>query len=271
MILRPVAPNGSTSTWAPKCANIFSVWSRLASVSITVVTPGALRPASSTADLICAEATGVRYSIGAGAPAPLSAMGQRPPSACDKTSAPICVSGSRMRRIGRLRSDASPSKVAVTSCPATTPIISREPVPALPKSSVSRGATSEPSPIPSTLQRPSAWRVMRAPSARQAAPVRSTSSPSSRPSISVRPTASRPRMKARCEMDLSPGGLSRPDSAPEGRRTAGGAWNRNGSTNRALSAQAVLVGSLVSRPLAACHYRGARVLNFSFDRRAKRL
>jgi hypothetical protein len=37
-----------------------SVWSRLASVSITVVTPGAASPASSTADLICAEATGVR-------------------------------------------------------------------------------------------------------------------------------------------------------------------------------------------------------------------
>ena len=31
---------------------------------MTVVRPGALRPASSTADLICAEATGVRYSIG---------------------------------------------------------------------------------------------------------------------------------------------------------------------------------------------------------------
>ena len=47
-------------TSAPKWASIFSVWSREASVSITVVAPRALRPASSTADLICAEATGVR-------------------------------------------------------------------------------------------------------------------------------------------------------------------------------------------------------------------
>ena len=70
-------------------ASIFSVWSREASASITVVTPGALRPASSTADLICAEATGVRYSIGAGSRAPLSTIGQRPPSASDRTCAPI--------------------------------------------------------------------------------------------------------------------------------------------------------------------------------------
>ena len=33
---------------------------------MTVVRPGELRPASRTADLICAEATGVRYSIGSG-------------------------------------------------------------------------------------------------------------------------------------------------------------------------------------------------------------
>ena len=45
---------------APKCFSISSVWSRLASVSITVVMPGADSPASSTADLICADATGVR-------------------------------------------------------------------------------------------------------------------------------------------------------------------------------------------------------------------
>ena len=52
---------------------------------------------------------------------------------------PSSRSGSRMRRIGRLRSEASPSKVAVIPWPPTTPIISRQPVPALPKSSVSRG------------------------------------------------------------------------------------------------------------------------------------
>ena len=45
---------------APKCPSIRSVWSRLASASITVVAPGAASPASSTADLIWADATGVR-------------------------------------------------------------------------------------------------------------------------------------------------------------------------------------------------------------------
>lgn len=38
----------------------FSVWSRVMTGSMTVVMPGALRPASSTADLTCAEAIGTR-------------------------------------------------------------------------------------------------------------------------------------------------------------------------------------------------------------------
>ena len=116
-----------------------------------------------------------------------------------------------MRRIGRLRSEASPSKRAVIAWPPTTPIISREPVPALPKSSVSRGPSSEPSPAPKTLQFPSPRRVTVAPSWRQAPAVRNTSSPSSRPSIVVSPTQSRPRISDRCETDLSPGGRRRPE------------------------------------------------------------
>ena len=180
---------------------------------MTVVAPGALRPARSTADLIWAEATGVRYSIGAGSRAPLSTIGQRPPSASDRTCAPISRSGSRMRRIGRLRSEASPSKVAVTPWPPTTPIISREPVPALPKSSVSRGGQNraEPGPANPPSARPEPLdRPRRAP--RQALPVLSTSSPSSSPSTSVSPQVRRPNRKARCEIDLSPGGRTRPFS-----------------------------------------------------------
>ncbi len=60
VIRRPAAPSASTRTSAPKCASRCSVWSRLASLSITTVSPGAARPASRTADLICAEGTGVR-------------------------------------------------------------------------------------------------------------------------------------------------------------------------------------------------------------------
>ena len=150
---------------------------------MTVVTPGAFRPASRMADLICAEATG--GSIGdrqQDRARPSATMGQRPPGASERTSAPIWVSGSRMRRIGRLRSEASPSKVAVTPWPPTTPIMRREPVPALPKSSTSAGEASPPMPTPRMLQSPSPRRSTTAPSARQAAAVRSTSSPSSRPS-----------------------------------------------------------------------------------------
>ena len=80
---------------------------------MTVVRPGELSPASSTADFSCAEGTGVRYSMGVGSLAPFRVTGTRPPSASDTTSAPMRVRGSRMRRMGRLRREASPSKVAV--------------------------------------------------------------------------------------------------------------------------------------------------------------
>ena len=54
--------------------------------------------------------------------------------------APISSSGSRMRRIGRLRRLASPSKVAVIGQPATAPMTRRQPVPELPKSSTAGGS-----------------------------------------------------------------------------------------------------------------------------------
>ena len=73
--------------------------------------------------------------------------------------------------------------------PPTTPIISREPVPALPKSSASAGLRAPPMPTPRMRQSPSPRRSITAPSARQAAAVRSTSSPSSRPLTVVSPHA----------------------------------------------------------------------------------
>ena len=176
--------------------------------------------------MICAEGTGVRYSIGAGSRAPLSTSGQRPPSASERTSAPISLSGSRMRRIGRLRKEASPSKVAVIPWPPTTPIISRQPVPALPKSSGSRGGRIAPSPVPRIRHCPGPRRSMTAPSARQALPVRSTSSPSSSPSTRVSPQARRPNRNARCEIDLSPGGRTRPLSGRARRALSGDAAER---------------------------------------------
>ena len=101
--------------------SIFSVWSRVASASITMVSPGAARPASSTADFTCAEAPAARNTIGIGSRAPGKRQRQPPPSVDASVRAPIRSSGSSMRRIGRVRSEASPSKVAVIGQPATAP------------------------------------------------------------------------------------------------------------------------------------------------------
>ncbi len=53
-------PSGVSSTVssAPKPRSMRSLWSRVGTGSMTRVMPGVLRPASSTADFTCAEATG---------------------------------------------------------------------------------------------------------------------------------------------------------------------------------------------------------------------
>ena len=110
-----------------------------------------------------------------------------------------------MRRIGRVRRLASPSKVAVIGQPATAPIASRQPVPELPKSSAAAGSAKPPTPTPSTRQACSPVRSTVAPSACMALAVLMASSPSSIPVIRVSPTASAPRISERSEIDLSPG------------------------------------------------------------------
>ena len=110
------------------------MWSRVGSASITTVSPGAASPANSVADFNCAEGTGGLNTIGIGSRAPASVSGRRP-SAEASVRAPMRCSGSSTRCIGRLRSEASPSNVAVIGQPATAPSASRQPVPELPKSS----------------------------------------------------------------------------------------------------------------------------------------
>src|SRR5262249_9778585 len=63
--------------------------------------------------------------------------------------------------------------------------------------------------------------------ARIAVAVLSTSSPSSSPDMRVSPTVSAPKMRARCEMDLSPGTRARPLRAPARRAVSGdlAAWS----------------------------------------------
>ena len=70
------------------------------------------RPASSTADFTCADGTGaVVDRIASRAPRRVS--GNRPPSPRDTTSAPMFAADPAPGRIGRSRSEASPSNVAV--------------------------------------------------------------------------------------------------------------------------------------------------------------
>ena len=108
---RPCSPIGDRrGCCAPKCLSIFSVWSRVASFSITVVAPGAASPASSTADLSCADGTGASYSIGIGSRAPCTHRRQpaaladlqrcaRPSSPADRgCAASAACAGWRRRR-----------------------------------------------------------------------------------------------------------------------------------------------------------------------------
>ena len=144
-----------------------------------------------------------------------------------------------MRRIGRLRSEASPSNVAVIAWPPTTPIISREPVPALPKSSVSRGASSEPRPGPATRPAPGAEPLDRR-AERRGRPRRCAARrrPRAGPRSRVSPRVSRPNRKARCEIDLSPGGRTRPRERGRRWRAAAGARRRGDMDGHAAIARA---------------------------------
>ncbi len=216
------APSASSSTVrsAPKLRSMRSLWSRVATGSITRVIPGALRPASSTADLTWADAIGSRYSIGTAGQAPRTISGRRSPGEV-VNSAPMRDKGSVTRRIGRRESDASPMKVAVTAWLATSPISSRVEVPELPISSALAGCSSPPTPTPLTIHTPSSRRTISAPMARSAPAVAWTSSPSSRPSMRLSPMLSAENMSARCEIDLSPGTRTRPESGRAALKAAG--------------------------------------------------
>ena len=201
----------ATATSAPKWRSMRSVWSRVACASMTVVAPAACRPASSTADLIWAEGTGVAYSIGSRSAVPRRVSGSRS-LPFSSTSSPICISGLSTRPMGRRDSEASPTNLTRISWPAIRPIIRRMPVPELPKSMSPPGSTRPPTPRPSTSHVAPTLRTGQ-PIACSALAVLSTSSPSSRPAMAVRPVASAPNISARCEIDLSPGTRTRPESA----------------------------------------------------------
>ena len=185
------------------------MWSRVGSFSITVVSPLAASPASRTALLTWAEGTGSSYSIGTRSLVPRMVSGSV--SLFSRTSSPICFSGRKTRPMGRRDKDGSPISRTVIGCPAMTPIMSRAPVPELPKSSGSEGWLRPPTPRPRISQTSPDLRAG-APRAVTAFAVLSTSSDSSRLLTRVRPVARAPKMSARWEIDLSPGTRQAPRS-----------------------------------------------------------
>ncbi len=108
-----------------------SVWSRVATGSMTVVTPPLFSAASRMADLTCAEGTGTRYSIGTSVSGPWTVAGRR---SLERAMAwtPMRRSGSSTRPMGRFTREASPVKVVAKAWLPAMPSARRMPVPALP-------------------------------------------------------------------------------------------------------------------------------------------
>ncbi len=180
--------------------------------SRTIVCPDAPRPASKIADLTCAEANSGVTSTGRGLAAPVIVSGRRPVP-LSSICAPVCASGCVTRAIGRRDRDASPVNSADMPAPAMTPIIRRAPVPELAKSSARAGVLRPPGPHPMTSQTPPPKFDTSAPNWRMASAVASTSSPSNRPVMRLVPVAMADRIRARCDIDLSPGTRKCPFSA----------------------------------------------------------
>ena len=105
-------------------------------------------------------------------------------------------------------------KVAVIGEVAIQPMIKRTPVPEFPQSMTLSGSLNPPTPTPSMVQCPIPCCSTVAPKARIAFAVSKTSCPSSKPKTSVRPTLSAPKIKDRCEIDLSPGTCASPLRGP---------------------------------------------------------
>ncbi len=128
--------------------------------------------------------------------------------------APISSSGSVTRRIGRLDNEESPTSVLSNACPASKPASSRMPVPALPQSIGCVAPRRPCSPAPCTMRSPSDGASIRTPSWASTAAVARVSSPSRKPRIRERPSAMAASIRARCEIDLSPGTRTLPCNGP---------------------------------------------------------
>ena len=142
---------------------------------------------------------------------PRTARGARVLSRRPQICAPIRVKGFTTRPMGRDRRESSPVIVKKRSgWEAKMPNISRRVVPELPASNTPIGSCRLPMPMPRTVTRSVFSSLISAPKARKQAAVLRGSSPNSRPSMVVSPSAKAPSIRARWEMDLSPGIRTRP-------------------------------------------------------------
>ena len=160
-------------------------------------------PARSTALFTCALATGLKYCTGLSC-APSIASGGRPSAPSAWSFAPICVSGSITRFIGRLESEASPKSRLGKGWPASTPASSRMVVPEFPQSMSCLGAVKARR-LPWTTSVVSSTVSISTPSERMAATVQRQSSLGRNPLMTHGPLAMAARITARWEMLLSPG------------------------------------------------------------------
>ncbi len=147
---------------------------------------------------------------------PRTVIGSRPPS--DSNRAPIRLSGSMTRRIGRRRSESSPVSVDVKGRPARMPASSRAVVPELPASSGASGELNPPAPRPITVTMPSE-RENCPPRRSRHESVDRQSAPGANPLITDRPDAIAARIAYRWEIDLSPGTRIAPVMARDGETT----------------------------------------------------
>ena len=221
-------------TSAPKWASIFSVWSREASASITVVDAAGVEAGEQHGRLDLRR--GDRRAVE------------------DRRRVADALQHDRAAPALRLRQDLRPHQPQRVENPAHRPLAQRgvavegrgdpmaaddahhQPRAGAGVAEIERGARGKQraeSRARGSASGPARGARPTAPSALQASPVRRTSSPSSSPSTMVSPQASRPKMKARWEIDLSPGGRKRPPSA--GPRTRAQAGRRGTVARRELT------------------------------------
>ncbi len=165
-------------------------------------------PAKSSADFICADGERRMKRRVCGCVRPFRTAGSVPLAVSIR--APNARSCAATGSIGRVRSDASPSNRARRSAPVQAPSSIRAVEPEFMQSIVSAASCS----VPPQIRAEVPLRSTCAPMAIMARAVARTSLPGFRFRSSIGSGLCAPRMRARCEIDLSPGTATVPRSGP---------------------------------------------------------